>query len=1734
MGAHKLSSWILVIGLCWYAAGVRAGGQAEPRPARAAEAITRATAASRAGNVPPTWNLTAPSGATTVSQGDPVVIAWTDSDPDDNAFIALAYDSDCSEGGHTWIAALLPEDPDGSGDTYSWDTSDVPTGTYRIWGFIYDATNPEVYDCASGTVTVVDPPQDSVKEIGLRGTINCIPDAEIVIWSEGSWANRTAYFDVGTGSDVYVYIEKTIPSGQTATYRLRNTNGYDESHVGSSYRWNFAPSPAVSNYYASVNSYEVGPFYLRERSPQPADLVVSALSPDVSPPFTPGQTVRWDCVVRNNGSSTAPSSRVGYYLGTTPTDLSRPWESDGVSSLDPGETDPEDESYTFGPGDVGTWYLICRADDDDEIDECGSTGESNNLRAYGPFTVSPPYDQPYIIIDLGEPGDEHWSEAYALNDIGQVVGMVSDESEDPTAFRWQGGVMTFLGALPTGAWSVAYGINNLDQIVGESEVYLDDGGPSLRWGNGRPFLYSGGAMINLAGPYDQQYYYPYRAHDINDDGWVVGYAGMEVLRADQYIGSFMWRDGQLIQLDPMIGDFSEAHAINHLGEVAGMSEAVGGHAFKWSPSGGLVDLGTLGGWRATAYDVNEVGQAVGASRLPDTWHEHAFLYTDGAMIDLGTFGGNNSVARGINNAGQIVGTSDDGNGDSRPFLWEAGVMYDLNNVAPSGHGWELYEAYDINEHAWITGWGYNPQGEYHAFLLTPAVDGDADGVLDGYDNCPFTSNAGQDDADGDGRGDACDQCPDDRHKIFPGFCGCGRIDADEDGNGVADCDCNQNAIPDECDLDCAAPDCAQYACGTSADCNTNGIPDECEIDVVAEYAITALGTLGGPFTGAYDLNAHGQVVGDSATSDGRQEAFLWDSDGMQSLGTLGGNYSSATAINDLGQVVGASEIQLEDRAADHAFLWEAGEMTDLGTLGGYGSGAYGINNLGQVVGYAGTADDEEHAFLWQDGVMTDLGTLGGGYSVAFAINNQGQVVGDSGTQEEGSHAFLWQDGEMIDLGTLGGDFSFATNLNDLGQVVGMSETTRGEYHAFLWENGVMTDLGKLPGAYDSVASDINNRGQIIGFSGGFTVANGYDPQSAARGEAPGVWLWEDGSMTDLSSLLPPNSGWQLSMAMGINDSGQITGSGERPALERMDAYLLTPQASGSDCNGNGTLDECDIAAGTSEDIDASGLPDECEGVTDCNGNGVPDNWEISAGTSSDCNHNALPDECDVASGASDDCQPNGIPDECELGSLYGYSITDLGALGGSYSYATDLNNAGQVVGEAATSEDDSHAFRWENGLMTDLGTLGGAYSYAVAINDGGAVLGISELAAFDNHPFLYENGVMLDLGTLGGQDPEVYDINDVGQIAGEIYLDDLGNRAFVWHNGILTTLGTLGGDYSAAACLNNAGQVAGTSETANGRYHAFLWDDGAMLDLGTLGGDFSAAVGMNDHGDVVGYASTAEGYYQAFLYRDGALINLGSLPGAHDTTAVDVNNRGQVLIFGGEGPKAGRLGMPIAIWESGVLTMLDELLPPETPWSFWEVRAINDEGWIVGTGSKSLEEDEHAFLLKPLIGGNDCNGNEIPDECDIAGGASADCNTNGLPDECELAAGSGADCNESGVLDACEVSAGTSSDCDGDGILDECEQCGDLDDDLDVDQADHAILMASLGWAAGDAGYVPCADYDHDGIVTFLDLQIWTLCHNDYSGPEAGHHADTPRRLERRDELRRQQEAQLHREAPVR
>ncbi|HEY9742289.1 MAG TPA: hypothetical protein V6C90_17525 [Coleofasciculaceae cyanobacterium] len=330
------------------------------------------------------------------------------------------------------------------------------------------------------------------------------------------------------------------------------------------------------------------------------------------------------------------------------------------------------------------------------------------------------------------------------------------------------------------------------------------------------------------------------------------------------------------------------------------------------------------------------------------------------------------------------------------------------------------------------------------------------------------------------------------------------------------------------------------------------------------YTVTGLGTLGDyPITLPLRINDLGQVIGWSRTNSSPPlgRAFLWQNGKMTNLGTLGGSSSRAFDINNSGQVVGSS---LTSSGVYHAFMWQNGKMTDLGTHGSDNSGfAVGINNSGQVVGWSYQASSNKpdllnesyHAVSWQNSGITDLGTLSGdNFSRAFNINNKGQIFGESykfpnNSTPRTQRIFRWQNGATTNLGNLvtpsGYTDSYINGINNKGQVVGASSGFSGSSYksaAYVWQNGTLTNLGSLGGTI-SEAIDINTVGTVVGYS--FT--------SSGTNHA---FVWRNGKMRDLNNFLLPGSGWELTAATGINNKGQIVGAGKFSGQPK--AFLLTP------------------------------------------------------------------------------------------------------------------------------------------------------------------------------------------------------------------------------------------------------------------------------------------------------------------------------------------------------------------------------------------------------------------------------------------------------------------------------------------------------------------------------------------------------------------------------------------------
>jgi probable HAF family extracellular repeat protein len=360
-----------------------------------------------------------------------------------------------------------------------------------------------------------------------------------------------------------------------------------------------------------------------------------------------------------------------------------------------------------------------------------------------------------------------------------------------------------------------------------------------------------------------------------------------------------------------------------------------------------------------------------------------------------------------------------------------------------------------------------------------------------------------------------------------------------------------------------------------------------------------------------------------------------------------------------------------------------------------------------------------------------------------------------------------------------------------------------------------------------------------------------------------------------------------------------------------------------------------------------------------------------------------------------------------------YTVTDLGTLGGTYSYGYGINNAGVVSGGAATQAQtdgvSQTAFLWDRGHFFNLGTLGGVACPDCSSEAGGpnakgespilsetsepAYMG-EDFCGFGTHRqclgVIWKNGKMTALSTLrGGQNSQAYWINDRGQAVGfaengtidptcasSVPFQVLRFEAVIWGpNGDVHELHPLKGDTVGFAFgINDKGQAVGATGVCSNTSlppvhpagaHAVLWEkDGTPIDLGSLAGLAPNVAGsINNLGQVVGTSPFSDGTIHTFLWtRTTGMQDLGTLPGAVVTVAPcchTINDNGQVAGYSIDA--MGNMGA--FLWRDGVMSDLNALIP-DSPLYLLAASSINDAGEIAGFGVNS-DGDVHAFLATP-------------------------------------------------------------------------------------------------------------------------------------------------------------------------
>ena len=337
------------------------------------------------------------------------------------------------------------------------------------------------------------------------------------------------------------------------------------------------------------------------------------------------------------------------------------------------------------------------------------------------------------------------------------------------------------------------------------------------------------------------------------------------------------------------------------------------------------------------------------------------------------------------------------------------------------------------------------------------------------------------------------------------------------------------------------------------------------------------------------------------------------------------------------------------------------------------------------------------------------------------------------------------------------------------------------------------------------------------------------------------------------------------------------------------------------------------------------------------------------------------------------------------------TIIDLGTLGGPDvttgpgSEAFGISSAGVVVGSSVLTDlgPDTKGFRWNNGAMVVLEPLSGdQHSAAFAICAGGTMVGQSfNVGGLSGRGVLWDaSGAPTPLG-----DFEPRDVNCAGTVVGRRILmpGAAESQGVVYAGGVLTDIPTLGGASNEAHAINSLGDVVGSSATAGGAIHAFLLPGtgGGVVDLGTLGGASSYAMAINGARQVVGFSETPGGARRGYVAQIGptdqvvSRVELAALSPTGQSFAYAINGLGDVV---------GTSDSHAVLWNGGLITDLNDLLPPDSGWQLRVATAINDDGDIVGLGRHFGRG--RAFLLRaaPPPCAGDLDGDGDTDVFDFA------------------------------------------------------------------------------------------------------------------------------------------------------
>src|SRR6266480_2245685 len=304
--------------------------------------------------------------------------------------------------------------------------------------------------------------------------------------------------------------------------------------------------------------------------------------------------------------------------------------------------------------------------------------------------------------------------------------------------------------------------------------------------------------------------------------------------------------------------------------------------------------------------------------------------------------------------------------------------------------------------------------------------------------------------------------------------------------------------------------------------------------------------------------SHGGIaVGQSLRTDGSQ-AFTWTLNGglvpLPNLPSRG--FAVSNSANDKGSVLGTAATKFfgSDRLP---VIWQNGVVSQLPLPPGETLGDANSVNASTVAVGSVDAGSLQRGVIYSGGnatIITQTTANGSYFLTAFGISDSGRVVGQGIDPNNAARnvGIVFDIGQStaFEVGALPGfNGALAFGVSNTGYVVGSSMLNQGSGLPFIWsDQGGIAAIPLAPGTSEGSAKAVNSAGWVVGNdSSAFSIPFFYDGTNTYR----------------LADLIPPNSGWDLSMntsssALGISEDGVIVGTGVHNGETH--AYAMVPVA----------------------------------------------------------------------------------------------------------------------------------------------------------------------------------------------------------------------------------------------------------------------------------------------------------------------------------------------------------------------------------------------------------------------------------------------------------------------------------------------------------------------------------------------------------------------------------------------